>query len=99
MLASLLAEGHVLIESVPGLGKTLLVRVLGRVLGCAFNRIQFTPDLMPSDVTGSPIYDERINDFRFRPGPVFTQLLLADEINPGRPRPTLPCWRSCKKTG
>ena len=81
VLTSLLAEGHVLIESVPGLGKTLLVRVLGRVLGCAFNRIQFTPDLMPSDVTGSPIYDERINDFRFRPGPVFTQILLADEIN------------------
>ena len=81
VLASLLAEGHVLIESVPGLGKTLLVRVLGQVLGCSFNRIQFTPDLMPSDVTGSPIYDERINDFRFRPGPVFTQLLLADEIN------------------
>jgi MoxR-like ATPase len=81
VLASLLAEGHILIESVPGLGKTLLVRVLGRVLGCSFNRIQFTPDLMPSDVTGSPIYDERLNDFRFRPGPVFTQLLLADEIN------------------
>ena len=81
VLAALLAEGHVLIESVPGLGKTLLVRVLGRVLGCSFNRIQFTPDLMPSDVTGSPIFDERINDFRFRPGPVFTQLLLADEIN------------------
>jgi MoxR-like ATPase len=81
VLGSLLAEGHVLIESVPGLGKTLLVRVLGRVLGCSFNRIQFTPDLMPSDVTGSPIYDERIGDFRFRPGPVFTQLLLADEIN------------------
>jgi len=81
VLTSLLAEGHVLIESVPGLGKTLLVRVLGRVLGCSFNRIQFTPDLMPSDVTGSPIYDERINDFRFRPGPVFTQILLADEIN------------------
>jgi MoxR-like ATPase len=81
VLTSLLAEGHVLIESVPGLGKTLLVRVLGRVLGCAFNRIQFTPDLMPSDVTGSPIFDERISDFRFRPGPVFTQILLADEIN------------------
>jgi MoxR-like ATPase len=81
VLAALLADGHVLIESVPGLGKTLLVRALGRVLGCAFNRIQFTPDLMPSDVTGSPIYDERIHDFRFRPGPVFTQLLLADEIN------------------
>ena len=81
VLPALLADGHVLIESVPGLGKTLLVRALGRVLGCAFNRIQFTPDLMPSDVTGSPIYDERIHDFRFRPGPVFTQLLLADEIN------------------
>jgi MoxR-like ATPase len=81
VLTSLLAEGHVLIESVPGLGKTLLVRVLGRVLGCSFHRIQFTPDLMPSDVTGSPIYDERIRDFRFRPGPVFTQILLADEIN------------------
>jgi MoxR-like ATPase len=81
VLIALLSEGHVLIESVPGLGKTLLVRVLGRVLGCAFNRIQFTPDLMPSDITGSPVFDERIQDFRFRPGPVFTQLLLADEIN------------------
>jgi MoxR-like ATPase len=81
VMAALLADGHVLIESVPGLGKTLLVRALGRVLGCAFNRIQFTPDLMPSDVTGSPVFDERIHDFRFRPGPVFTQLLLADEIN------------------
>ena len=81
VLAALLADGHVLIESVPGLGKTLLVRALGRVLGCHFNRIQFTPDLMPSDVTGSPVYDERLHDFRFRPGPVFTQILLADEIN------------------
>jgi len=81
VLTALLAEGHVLIESVPGLGKTLLVRALGRVLGCTFKRIQFTPDLMPSDITGSPIYDERIGDFRFRPGPIFTQLLLADEIN------------------
>ena len=81
VLVALLADGHVLIESVPGLGKTLLVRAMGEVLGCGFNRIQFTPDLMPSDVTGSPIYDERIHDFRFRPGPVFTQLLLADEIN------------------
>ena len=81
VLVALLAEGHVLIESVPGLGKTLLVRGLGQVMGCAFNRIQFTPDLMPSDVTGSAIYDESIRDFRFRPGPVFAQLLLADEIN------------------
>lgn len=81
VLTCLLADGHVLIESVPGLGKTLLVRALGKVLGCSFNRIQFTPDLMPSDVTGSPLYDQKIQDFRFRPGPVFTQLLLADEIN------------------
>jgi MoxR-like ATPase len=81
VLVALLADGHVLIESVPGLGKTLLVRAMGRVLGCSFGRIQFTPDLMPSDITGSPIFDEKIQDFRFRPGPVFTQLLLADEIN------------------
>ena len=81
VLTCLLADGHVLIESVPGLGKTLLVRALGKVLGCSFNRIQFTPDLMPSDVTGSPLYDQKMQDFRFRPGPVFTQLLLADEIN------------------
>src|SRR5207247_9267997 len=66
---------------VPARGRRVLVRALGRVLGCAVNRIQFTPDLMPSDVTGSPVYDERVHDFRFRPGPVFTQLLLADEIN------------------
>ncbi len=81
LLLSLLSGGHVLLESVPGLGKTLLVRSLGRVLGCQFRRIQFTPDMMPSDLTGTPIFDEAKNDFRFRPGPVFTQLLLADEIN------------------
>src|SRR5262249_48213056 len=81
VLAALWAEGIVLIEGVPGRGKPLLVRALGRARGCAFNRTQFTPDLMPSDVTGSPIFDERLQDFRFRPGPVFTQLLLADEIN------------------
>jgi MoxR-like ATPase len=81
VLVALLADGHVLIESVPGLGKTLLVRTLGKTLGCAFCRIQFTPDLMPADVTGSPIFDQKLADFRFRPGPVFTQLLLADEIN------------------
>jgi len=80
-LLALFSNGHVLIESVPGLGKTLLVRTFGRVLGCGFGRIQFTADLMPSDVTGSPIFDMKTNEFRFRPGPVFTQLLLADEIN------------------
>jgi len=80
-LVSLFSGGHVLIEGVPGLGKTLFVRTIGRVLGCQFGRIQFTADLMPSDVTGAPIFDMKTQDFRFRPGPVFTQLLLADEIN------------------
>ncbi len=80
-LVALFSGGHVLIESVPGLGKTLLVRTLGKVLGCRFARIQFTPDLMPSDITGTPVFDMKSQEFRFRPGPVFTQLLLADEIN------------------
>ena len=80
-LVALFSSGHVLIESVPGLGKTLLVRTLGRVLGCDFGRIQFTADLMPSDITGAPIFDMKNQEFRFRPGPIFTQLLLADEIN------------------
>lgn len=80
-LTALFSGGHVLIESLPGMGKTLFVRTLGRVLGCQFGRIQFTADLMPSDITGAPILDVRNHDFKFRPGPVFTQLLLADEIN------------------
>lgn len=80
-MIALFSGGHLLIEGVPGLGKTLFVRTLGRVLGCQFGRIQFTADLMPSDVTGAPIFDMKTQDFRFRPGPVFTQLLLADEIN------------------
>jgi MoxR-like ATPase len=80
-LVALFSGGHVLIESVPGLGKTLFVRTLGHVLGCTFGRIQFTADLMPSDITGSPIFDMKTQEFRFHPGPVFTQLLLADEIN------------------
>lgn len=80
-LVALFSSGHVLVESVPGLGKTLFVRTLGRVLGCQFSRIQFTADLMPSDITGAPIFDMKTQEFRFRPGPVFTQLLLADEIN------------------
>ena len=80
-LVALFSSGHVLIESVPGLGKTLFVRTLGQVLGCKFGRIQFTADLMPSDITGAPIFDMKTQEFRFRPGPVFTQLLLADEIN------------------
>jgi MoxR-like ATPase len=80
-LVALFSGGHVLIEGVPGLGKTLFVRTLGHVLGCQFGRIQFTADLMPSDITGAPVLDLKTQDFRFRPGPVFTQFLLADEIN------------------
>ena len=80
-LVALFSSGHVLIESVPGLGKTLFVRAMGRVLGCQCGRIQFTADLMPSDITGAPIFDMKQQEFRFRPGPVFTQFLLADEIN------------------
>ncbi|MEM6688895.1 MAG: MoxR family ATPase [Planctomycetota bacterium] len=80
-LTALFSGGHVLIESVPGLGKTLFVRTLGRVLGCDFGRIQFTADLMPSDITGAPVFNMQRSEFEFRPGPVFTQFLLADEIN------------------
>ena len=80
-LTACFSGGHVLIESVPGLGKTLFVRTLGQVLGCENGRIQFTADLMPSDITGAPIFDMQTSEFRFRPGPVFTQFLLADEIN------------------
>src|SRR5687768_7297555 len=81
VLLAIFARGHVLIEGVPGLGKTLLVRTLGRVLGSEFKRIQFTPDLMPSDVTGGNVFNHQQDGFVFMPGPVFTQLLLADEIN------------------
>ena len=80
-LVALFSGGHVLIESAPGLGKTLFVRTLGKILGCDFGRIQFTADLMPSDVTGAPIFNMKTQEFEFRPGPVFTQFLLADEIN------------------
>ena len=80
-LVALFSGGHVLIESVPGLGKTLFVRTLGKILGCDVGRIQFTADLMPSDITGAPIFNMKSQEFEFRPGPVFTQLLLADEIN------------------
>ena len=81
LLIALLAGGHVLLEGVPGLGKTLLVRALAKSLDCAFSRIQFTPDLMPSDVSGHSFYDPKSESFKIRRGPVFTNLLLADEIN------------------
>src|SRR6187551_744036 len=81
LLVALLAGGHVLVEGVPGLGKTLLVRALATALDCSFARVQFTPDLMPSDVSGHAFYDQKSDEFRIRRGPVFTNLLLADEIN------------------
>ena len=81
VLLALLAAGHVLIEGMPGLGKTLLVRALAAAVGCDFGRIQFTPDLMPADVTGHAVYDPKTESFRLRRGPVFANLLLADEIN------------------
>ena len=81
ILVALLAGGHVLVEGVPGLGKTLLVRALAQALDCGFARVQFTPDLMPSDVSGHAFYDPKSESFRIRRGPVFTNLLLADEIN------------------
>ena len=81
VLVALIAGGHVLLEGPPGIGKTLLARSLSQVLGVSFKRIQFTPDLMPSDVTGGNVFNQRVDDFVFRAGPVFTQVLLADEIN------------------
>lgn len=81
VLCGILSGGHVLLEGVPGLGKTLLVRSLATVLGCRFNRIQFTPDLMPADITGTHIYHTEKQKFIFHKGPVFTNMLLADEIN------------------
>jgi MoxR-like ATPase len=86
VLAGILAGGHVLLEDLPGLGKTLIARSFATVLGLEFNRIQFTPDLLPSDVVGAPLYDQRTREMVFRPGPVFTQLLLADEINRTPPK-------------
>ncbi len=86
VLAGILAGGHVLLEDFPGLGKTLAARSFAQALGLSFRRLQFTPDLLPADVTGSFLYDQSTGDFEFRPGPVFTNLLLADEINRTPPK-------------
>lgn len=86
IMIALLAEGHVLLEGVPGVAKTLLVRALGAAMALETRRVQFTPDLMPGDVTGSQVFDARTAAFEFRPGPVFTNLLLADEINRTPPK-------------
>lgn len=86
VLSGILAGGHVLIEDLPGLGKTLAARSFAQTLGLTFTRAQFTPDLLPADLTGSFIYDQKIGEFEFRPGPLFTGLLLADEINRTPPK-------------
>jgi MoxR-like ATPase len=86
LLVCLLAGGHALLEGVPGTAKTLLALTLSRLVGCRFRRIQFTPDLMPADLLGTSIYNQKIQEFEFRPGPIFADLLLADEINRTPPR-------------
>jgi MoxR-like ATPase len=86
IVVGLLSNGHVLIEDVPGVGKTMLARSLARSLGCSFGRIQFTPDMLPSDVTGVSIYNQATREFEFQPGPIMAQVVLADEINRATPK-------------
>lgn len=86
VVIGLLCQGHILIEDVPGVGKTMLARSLAKSLDCIFNRIQFTPDMLPSDVTGVSIYNQQKNQFEFRPGPIIGQIILADEINRATPK-------------
>lgn len=85
-VSGLLCQGHVLIEDVPGVGKTMLARSLARSLGCSFSRIQFTPDMLPSDVTGVSVFNQVTREFEFRPGPIMAQIVLADEINRATPK-------------
>jgi len=85
-IIALLCEGHLLIEDVPGIGKTMLAKSIARSLGCSFRRIQCTPDLLPSDITGTYVYNQKTSDFEFRPGPIMAQMVLADEINRATPR-------------
>lgn len=96
-LACLLAKGHLLIEDLPGMGKTTLAQCLAGVLGLKYDRVQFTSDLLPSDILGVSIFDRTLNAFTFHPGPVFTQVLLADEINRTILRPRVRYWKPWKK--
>ena len=94
VLVALLCEGHLLIEDIPGIGKTMLARATARSLGCSFKRIQFTPDLLPSDVTGIHYFNQKTSEFQFRPGPIIANIVLADEINRATPR-TQSCLLEC----
>lgn len=85
-LLALLCEGHVMIEDVPGVGKTMLARSIARSIGCTFNRVQFTPDMLPSDITGVSIFNQKTLEFEFRPGPIMAQMVLTDEINRATPK-------------
>ncbi|TME05457.1 MAG: MoxR family ATPase [Chloroflexi bacterium] len=85
-LIAVICHGHVLIEDVPGVGKTVLTKAIARSIGCSFKRIQFTPDLLPSDVTGTSIFNQKTSNFEFRPGPIIAQIVLADEINRATPK-------------
>jgi MoxR-like ATPase len=82
----LLCEGHMLIEDVPGVGKTVLAKSVARSVGCRFQRIQFTPDMLPTDVTGVSVFNQKTSEFEFRPGPIHAQIVLADEINRATPK-------------
>lgn len=86
VIIALLCEGHILLEDIPGTGKTTLAKALAKSIGCHFKRVQFTPDLLPTDLTGIHLYDQKAGDFVFKAGPIFTQILLADEINRATPR-------------
>jgi MoxR-like ATPase len=86
VVITLLSQGHLLIDDVPGVGKTMLAKSLAKSLGCSFNRIQFTPDMLPSDVTGVSIFNQNTREFEFRPGPIISQIVLADEINRATPK-------------
>src|SRR5215510_460422 len=86
VLTGLVGEGHVLLEDVPGVGKTVLAKAIARSIACDFRRVQFTPDLLPSDILGVSVYEAQTGRFEFKPGPVFTNVLLADEVNRATPR-------------
>ena len=93
VLICLVAEGHLLIEDVPGVGKTTLAKALARSIDCTVRRIQFTPDLLPCDVTGVSVYDMQTREFEFQPGPIFANIVLATRSTAPRPRPSRRCWR------